>query len=137
MKRIAKVIVLCMVLAVGCAFSMPQQLRVKGTKKKVKWSSSKKSIATVSKKGKVRAKKAGKTVITAKVGSKNLKCRITVKKAAKKKSRGDTTASNYVYIPRTGEKYHKTRTCSNMKNPRKVTLKEAKQQGYEPCKKCY
>ena len=35
-------------------------LKVKNTKKKVKWSSSKKSVATVSQKGKIKAKKKGK-----------------------------------------------------------------------------
>lgn len=55
------------------------KLKVKGTKKKVKWSSSKKSVAKVSSKGKVTAKKAGKATITAKVGKKKYKCKITVK----------------------------------------------------------
>ena len=35
-------------------------LKVRGTKKKVKWKSSKKSVATVNAKGKVTGKKAGK-----------------------------------------------------------------------------
>ncbi len=56
------------------------QLKVKNTKKKVTWSSSNKSVASVSKKGLVTAKKAGKTTIKAKVGKKTLKCQITVKK---------------------------------------------------------
>lgn len=56
------------------------KLKVKNTKKKVKWTSSKKSVASVSKKGKVKAKKAGKTTITAKVAGKKLKCKVTVKK---------------------------------------------------------
>lgn len=60
-------------------------LKVKGTKKKVKWSSSKKKVASVSSKGKVKAKKAGRTTITAKVGKKKYKCKITVKKATAKK----------------------------------------------------
>ena len=56
------------------------RLRVKNAgKKKVKWSSSKKKIATVNKKGIVRAQNPGKTVIKAKVGGKVLKCRITVR----------------------------------------------------------
>lgn len=55
-------------------------LKVKGSDKKVKWSSSRKSIATVSSKGKVTAKKPGTAVITAKVGKKKLTCKITVKK---------------------------------------------------------
>ncbi len=52
-------------------------LKVKGTKKKVKWSSNNKSIASVSG-GKVTAKKAGNAVITAKVGKKTCKCNVTV-----------------------------------------------------------
>ena len=46
------------------------RLKVKGTKKKVKWSSKEKKIATVSKKGVVKGKRAGKTKITAKVNGK-------------------------------------------------------------------
>lgn len=55
-------------------------LKVKNNKKKVKWISSNKKIATVSKRGKVKGKKAGKVTITAKVGGKKYKCRVTVKK---------------------------------------------------------
>ena len=46
--------------------------------KKIKWKSKKKRIATVSKKGLVKAKKVGKTTITAKVGKKTLRCKVTV-----------------------------------------------------------
>ena len=56
-------------------------LKIIGTRKKVKWSSSNKSVATVSNKGKVTAKKKGKATITAKVGSKKYTCNITVKTA--------------------------------------------------------
>lgn len=55
-------------------------LKLKNTKGKVKWSSSKKSVATVSSKGKVKAKKSGTCKITAKVGKKKYTCRVTVKK---------------------------------------------------------
>jgi len=54
-------------------------LKVKGTAKKVTWTTSDKGIATVSKKGVVTAKKAGKATITAKVGTKKLTCKVTVK----------------------------------------------------------
>ncbi len=54
------------------------KLKVKGTKKKVKWSTSKKKVATV-KNGKVTAKKEGTATITAKVAGKKLKCKVTVK----------------------------------------------------------
>lgn len=60
-------------------------LKLKNTKGKVKWSSSKKSVATVSSKGKVRAKKSGTCKITAKVGKKKYTCRVTVKKEKVKK----------------------------------------------------
>lgn len=55
-------------------------LKLKNNKKKIKWTTSNKKIATVSKKGKVKGKKAGKVTITAKVGKKKYKCKITVKK---------------------------------------------------------
>ena len=56
------------------------QLKVKGTKKKVLWKSSKKSVAIVSQKGKVTAKKKGNALIFAKVAKKTLKCKVVVKK---------------------------------------------------------
>ncbi len=53
-------------------------LKITGTKKTVKWTSSDKDVATVTKKGKVRAVASGETIITAKVGSKKYKCTVTV-----------------------------------------------------------
>jgi len=55
-------------------------LKLKNNKKKIKWSSSNKKVATVTKNGKVKGKKAGKTTITAKVGKKKYRCRVTVRK---------------------------------------------------------
>ena len=51
---------------------------------KVVWKSSKKKVATVSKKGKVKAKKPGKTTITAKVGKKKYKCKVMLKEKEQK-----------------------------------------------------
>lgn len=59
------------------------KLSVKGTKKKVKWSSSDTSVAKVSKKGKVKAVDVGTATITAIVGSKELECEVTVSTAMK------------------------------------------------------
>ena len=61
------------------------KLKVKATKKKVKWSSSKKKIATVTKKGVVKAKKKGTAKIVAKIGKKKYTCKVVVK--AKKKAK--------------------------------------------------
>ena len=59
------------------------KLKITGTTRSVKWRSSNKKIATVKKDGKhgavVKTKRTGKVTITAKIGSKRLKCRITVK----------------------------------------------------------
>jgi hypothetical protein len=61
-------------------------LKVKNAAKKetIKWASSKKTVASVTSKGKVTAKKAGKTVVSAtlKKAGKTLKCNVTVKAAA-------------------------------------------------------
>lgn len=54
------------------------KLKVKGTKKKVKWKTSDKQVATVSKKGVVKGIKRGDCTITAKVGKKKLTCKVTV-----------------------------------------------------------
>ena len=57
---------------------------VTGKNKKVTWSSSKTSVATV-KDGKIKAKKAGKVTITAKANGKTAKCQVTVKAVNYKK----------------------------------------------------
>lgn len=56
-------------------------------RRKVKWYSTKKSVATVNKKGVVKAKKKGKTYIVAKVGKKKYRCRVIVKKKVTKKKK--------------------------------------------------
>ena len=51
---------------------------VKGTKSKVKWTSSNSKVASVSSKGKVTAKKKGTATIKAKVNGKTASCKVTV-----------------------------------------------------------
>ena len=63
----------------------------------------------------------------------------TTKKVSntKKNSSKQTSSSSYVWIPRTGSKYHSRSSCSNMKNPSKVKKSDVIARGYEPCSKCY
>jgi len=56
----------------------------KKQKKKVKWSSSNKKVASVNKSGKITAKKKGTAKITAKVGKKKYTCKVTVKAKSSK-----------------------------------------------------
>lgn len=64
-------------LTEGASVQLKLNYAPKGTA--VKWSSSRKSVAAVSQKGKVMAKKAGKAKITAAAGKKKYFCTVTVK----------------------------------------------------------
>lgn len=65
-----------------------KKLKIKNKRKnaKVKWYSKNKSVAKVTKKGKVIAKNVGKTTIIAKVKKKKYKCRVVVKSSKIKES---------------------------------------------------
>ncbi len=54
------------------------RLKVSGTKEKITWRSSKKSIASVNSKGRVKAKKIGTAKITARIAGQKLTCKVTV-----------------------------------------------------------
>lgn len=71
-------------------------LRVKTSLKgKIKWSSSNRKVASVSNKGKVKAKKAGTAVITAKIKSQKVQCKVTVKKSGGIKEDAKKNAKTY------------------------------------------
>ncbi|MCR5737230.1 MAG: Ig-like domain-containing protein, partial [Eubacterium sp.] len=73
------------------------KLKLKNAKaSKVKWTSSRKKVATVSKKGVVKAKKKGKTTITAKYKGKKYRCKITVKKSGMTRTQAYNKAKNYI-----------------------------------------
>ena len=124
-----------------------KQLKLKGTSRKVTWSSSAPSVVSVNKKGKITARRTGKATISAKVNGVKYKCKVTVKARSKKssgqssgKSSGQASSSGvngYVWIPATGSKYHSSASCSGMHSPRQVSISQAISMGYSACKKCY
>ena len=81
------------------------QLRVIGAKKAVKWSSSNRKVATVTGKGIVRGKRAGKTTITAGTGGKKYRCVVTVRGTA---SKGGTVSYTISVALSQTEAYMKT-----------------------------
>ena len=84
LKKFSLLILLCMlfsVIVMPASANAAPKLKVLGKKGKIKWRSSKPSVASVSSSGVVKGKAAGKTTITAKAGSKKLKCTIKVKRA--------------------------------------------------------
>lgn len=44
--------------------------------------------------------------------------------------------TRYVWVPRTGKKYHYSKSCSNMRSPSRITKSEAIKRGYTACSKC-
>ncbi len=55
-----------------------KQLKVKGTKEKIHWSSSKPNIVSVSSSGKIKSKKKGNAVIKASIGDISVGCAVSV-----------------------------------------------------------
>ena len=49
----------------------------------------------------------------------------------------DVTHTEMVWIPQTGKRYHRNKSCSGMKNPSEVTVEEAADFGFTPCGNCY
>ncbi len=49
----------------------------------------------------------------------------------------DITHQEMVWIPRTGKRYHRNKSCSGMKNPSTVTVEEVVNLGFTPCENCY
>ena len=71
----------------GETLKLKAKLKPKGSTAKIKWKSSKKKVASVSKNGTVTVRKKGKAVITAQLpNGKKAKCKVTVKKAVPQSS---------------------------------------------------
>ena len=94
-------------------------ISLKNASGKVKWSVAKKSVASIKANGasvKVKGKKAGTTTITAKVGKKSYKCKLTVKNAPKiSKSSISLTKGNFYDLTVTGTASSPKWSTSNKK----------------------
>lgn len=90
------------------------KLKVTGTNRKIKWKSSKKSVATVNGSGLVTAKSEGKAKITATIGKKTYTCEVTVVDSNKSMTYkvGDTWTVDGLWtltfnsVTTTEERYH-------------------------------
>ena len=86
---------------------------VTGVNQPVTWKSSKRSVATVSKDGKVTARKAGTTYVTAEVDSISVQCKIVVKKAGITVKMNKKTVGTKTRNLKIGKKYTlKNHSCS-------------------------
>ena len=103
-------------------------LKIKGMKGKVKWSSLNKKVATV-KNGKVTGKKTGKTVIQAKINGTILKCNVKVEKPEISKKKV-TIESGKTYILKVKGTSRKVVWTSSNRNV--VTVKNGKITGKKP-----
>lgn len=103
-------------------------LKIKGMKGKVKWSSLNKKVATV-KNGKVTGKKTGKTVIQAKINGTILKCNVKVEKPEISKKEV-TIESGKTYILKVKGTSRKVVWTSSNRNV--VTVKNGKITGKKP-----
>lgn len=78
-------------------------LKVMGTTKAFKWSTSNKKVATVSTKGKVKGLKLGKATITATYGKRSYSCRVTVTAKPSTRTKNYNAGSYSILKKHTGE----------------------------------
>lgn len=72
-----------------------KQLKLNNTSKKIVWTSSDRSVATVNRKGIVKAKENGKCIITAKSGGRSYRCKVTVYSPNRKTSKYNALQKTY------------------------------------------
>lgn len=98
------------------------------------WKSSNNSIASVSKYGKIKAKRKGTVKITAILKSgKKATCNITVKAPAKKKTTKKRSSGSTVYWVPSGDVYHVSRNCRTLKRSRTVYSGTIEESGKSRC----
>ena len=97
-------------------------LKVTGTTQKVKWTSSKKAVATVTQKGVVKAKAKGTATISAKVGQKTYKCKVKVETPKINKKAAILNVANKLNLKISGNT-QKVKWTTNKKTVATVTQK--------------
>lgn len=86
-----------------------------------KCTSSNKKIATVTKKGKIKAKKKGTATITVVLKSgKRAKCKVTVSAKKKKAGSNNSSSNGTVYWTPNGAVYHSTKNCPTLSRSRTI-----------------
>lgn len=120
----------------GSSKQMRSVLRLANGDTVKSWKTNKKKVVSITKTGKIKAKKKGTAKITVTLKSgKKATCKIKVVKKSKKASSGGS-----VYITRTGIRYHCDKNCWGLRNANalyKVSLSTAKKKGLTPCHVCY
>ncbi len=108
-----------------------KKLSLKNAKGKVKWTSSKKSIATVNSKGVVKAKKKGVAVITATYKNKKYKCKVIVEapKLSNTKITLTKGQSKKIVLKGTNQKVVWSSTKSSVASVSRTGLVKAKKAG--------
>ncbi len=104
-----------------------QKAKIKITSKlttSVTYKSLKPSVATVSKKGVVTAKKAGKAVITVKANGLVKKVQVTVKKASKTEDKTESTVKTASSV-KLGKDFKLAKSSVTLKKGKKLTIKKA------------
>lgn len=90
-----------------------KQLKITGTTETVKWTSSNKSVASVTAKGKVTAKKKGTALITANAGGTKYKCKVTVQTPSLSNKTASLTVGDAITLKLNGTNQKITWASSN------------------------
>ena len=116
-------------------------LKLKNAVGKVKWTSSKKSVASVTKKGKVTARKAGSALIWAQAKGHTYRCSVTVINAAKKDNANNAADTENTDVTNTdtdtdsantGTSATDTQTTTEDTQPDKTETKPAHEHNWVP-----
>ena len=121
------------------SLNLKKKLKFGKGDKVVKWKSSNKSIATITSKGVIKAKRSGTVKITAKLKSgKKATCKIKVTNPKGSSTSSKSSGGGTVYWVPSGSVYHSTSSCPTLSRSRTIysgSLSECPKS--RPCKVCH